>query len=169
MIEVAELMSLGDWRPESFPRLGVNPLKRRDALQETQLLDLRFDALRMTAGLLLELRTALQVRDANTGVLVARGVRDVVWAAGARSTPKTAWTIGGSIPRERNGLLELEFGLWPAPGAHLKVVCERAAFFVGDVPGLLGIPDYGTDDEATISANLAGWHSEFDLTGAAFS
>jgi hypothetical protein len=38
----------------------MNPLTETDALQEAQLLGVRFDALSLTAGLLFELRIALQ-------------------------------------------------------------------------------------------------------------
>lgn len=151
-----------------FAQPEMDPLTERGALQEAQLLDVRVDALRSTVGLLFELRLALQLREANTGVLVARGVRELSWAAGPRSTEKTAWTVGGSIPRNADRLFGLELGMWPAPGAQLKLVAESAAFFAGDVPGLDRIPDYGEDDEATIRAQLAGWHSEFTPVHAVF-
>jgi hypothetical protein len=49
------------WREyASLPEM--DPLTEDDALQEAQLLDVRFDALRSTVGLLFELRTALQLR-----------------------------------------------------------------------------------------------------------
>jgi len=144
----------------------MDPLTEDDALQEAQLLDVRFDALRATAGLLFELRTALQLREANTGVLIARGVRTLSWSSDPRSTERTAWTVGGSVTRNIDRLFGLELGLWP--GAQLVVVAESAAFFAGDVPGLDRIPDYGSDDDATIRANLAGWRSEFMPVHAVF-
>jgi hypothetical protein len=126
----------------------MDPLTEKDALQEAQLLDLRFDALRSTVGLLFELRLALQLRTANTGVLVAHGVRDLSWTAGSRSTAKTAWTVGGSFPSNENRLFHLELGMWPAPGAQLRLIAESAAFFAGDVVGLdEAPPDYGLDDD----------------------
>ena len=146
----------------------MDPLTEDDALQEAQLLDVRFDALRSTLGLLFELRTALQLRETNTGVLVARGVRELEWSAGQRSTPKTAWTVGGSVVTNADRLFRLELGMWPAPGAQLRVVAGSAAFFAGDVPGLDRIPDYVSDDEATIRANLADWRSEFMPVHAVF-
>lgn len=146
----------------------MDPLTEDDALQEAQLLDVRFDALRSTVGLLFELRTALQLREGNTGVLVAGGVRELSWSAGQRSTSRTAWTVGGSVTSNADRLFGLDLGMWPAPGAQLRVVAESAAFFVGDVPGLDRIPDYLDDDEATIRAQLAGWHSEFVPVHAVF-
>ncbi len=146
----------------------MDPLTEDDALQEAQLLDVRFDALRSTLGLLFELRTALQRREANTGVLVARGVRELSWSAGQRATPRTAWTVGGSVTSNADRLFSLDLGMWPPPGAQLRVVSESAAFFAGDVPGLEGIPDYGSDDEAEIRANLAAWSAEFVPVHAVF-
>jgi hypothetical protein len=144
----------------------MDPLTEDDALQEAQLLDVRFDALRSTVGLLFELRTALQLREANTGVLVARQVRELSWVAerlhyGDEPPPmnRMAWTVGGSIPRNEDRLFGLTLGMWP--GAQLELRAESAAFFAGDVPGLDRIPDYTEDDEATVRAQLAGWGSEF--------
>jgi len=56
----------------------MDPLTEEDALQEAQLLDVRFDALSLTVGLLFELRMAQQLREANTGqyqAMTRRGTR----------------------------------------------------------------------------------------------
>ena len=140
----------------------MDPLTEDDALQEAQLLDVRFDALRSTAGLLFELRTALQLREANTGVLIVRGVRTLTWSSCPRDTERTAWTVGGSVVTSTDWWFGLELGLWPAPGAQLSVTAESAAFLVGDVPGLDRIPDYLEDDECTVRDQLASWQSQFE-------
>lgn len=166
------LRSDARWREfASLPEM--DPLTEDGALQEAQLLDVRFDALRSTVGLLFELRTALQLREANTGVLVAHQVHELSWSAerlhyGDEPPPmnRMAWTVGGSIPRNENRLFGLALGVWP--GAQLTLTAESAAFFVGDVPGLERIPDYVSDDEATIKANLASWHSDFVPVRAVF-
>lgn len=155
------------WREYAI-KPEMDPLTDEDALQEAQLLDVRFDAMRSTLGLLFELRTALQFREANTGVLVARGVRELAWSAGPRSTSRTAWTVGGSVASNVGKLFSLHLGLWPVPGAQLRLSAESAAFFCGDVPGLACIPDYGSDDEEQIRANVAAWNSEFVPARAAF-
>jgi hypothetical protein len=168
MITIEDLL-LPDprWREyASMPEM--DPLTEDDALQEAQLLDIRFDSLRSTAGLLFELRTALQLREANTGVLILRGVRSLKWTSGPRETERTAWTVGGSVVTSTDRLFGLELGLWPAPGAQLTLGAESAAFFAGDVPGLDRIPDYLDDDEPTIRAQLASWRSAFMLVSAVF-
>ncbi|NYE96240.1 hypothetical protein FHU41_002490 [Psychromicrobium silvestre] len=146
----------------------MNPLTEDDALQEAQILDVRFDALRSTVGVLFELRTALQLRQANTGVLIARGVREISWSTGGQSPrPRFAWVVAGSTIGIADRLFDLRLsGLHP--GAQLVLVAESAAFFTGDVPGLDRIPDYGEDDEATVRSNLAQWNSEFEPKQAVF-
>jgi hypothetical protein len=144
----------------------MDPLSEQGALQEAQLLDVRFVALKSTVALLFELRTALQLRESNTGVLIARGVRELSWTAGARTTRRTAWTVGGSFPRNERQLFDLTLGMWPQ--AQVRLISESAAFFSGDVPGLDRIPDYGDDDENTIDANIARWTSRFIPNHAVF-
>jgi hypothetical protein len=127
------------------------------ALQEAQLLDVRIDALRSTVGLLFELRAALQLREANTGVLIAHGVREVSWSVGSHLTPRTAWAVLRSHTEVSGGLFTFSLKTWPE--SQLMVRAESAAFYLGDVPELDRMPDYVSDDEMTIRASLAGWQS----------
>lgn len=146
----------------------VNPLTDNDALQEAQLLALRFDAASRTASLLFELRMALQLHETNTGVLVVRGVRGLAWSGPERATPRTAWTVGGSSVGVSGGLFCMKLGLWPSPGAQVNLVAKSAAFFAGDVPGLNDVPsDYIEDDEETIRSNLADWDSPIVVVSTA--
>lgn len=168
MITVEELLQPS---PElrNLAQPDMDPLTEDDALQEAQLLDIRVDALRLTVGLLFDLRSALQLREANTGVLVAHGVRELTWSAGSRDTDLTAWTVGGSVTHNERGLFGLKLGMWPSPGAHLSLIAERAAFLAGDIPGLPETPpNYGDDDETTIRAGLAHWGSQFSPIHAIF-
>lgn len=77
----------------------MDPLTEEDALQEAQVLDVRFDALAGVVGVLFELRQALQLQEANTGVLVAHGVRELTWSGPSRDTTLTAWSVGSSVPQ----------------------------------------------------------------------
>ncbi|MFV0462523.1 MAG: hypothetical protein ACK5MP_04905 [Nostocoides sp.] len=81
----------------------MDPLTESDALQEAQLLDVQLDAVREQLALLFELRMALQLREPDTGVLVARGVREFSWTAPPRSSLRTAWSVGGSQVDNRAG------------------------------------------------------------------
>ena len=168
MITVGELLGPDLALRRFAAQPEMDPLTEDDALQEAQLLDVRFDALRSTVGLLFELRLALQLREGNTGVLVARGVRELSWSTGGESpAPRFAWTVAGSKIGTTNKLFDLRItGM--RPGAGLGLVAESAAFFAGTVPGLERIPDYVDDDDATVRTQLAGWHSEFVPVGAVF-
>lgn len=166
MIAIQDLLQPDDrWR-EFASQPEMDPLSEDDALQEAQLLDVRFDAARTTVGLLFELRVALQLREANTGVLIARGVHGLSWTGDPQSTTRTAWAVLGSRPEAHDGLFALGLATWPE--SRLSLRAESAAFFAGDVPGLDRIPDYVSDREATIRANLASWHSKFMPVRAVF-
>lgn len=147
----------------------MDPLTEEGALQEAQLLGVKFDALSGVAGLLFELRVALQLRETNTGVLIARGVRQLTWSGLSRDTPMTAWTVGGSEPQSVAGLFGLQLGMWPAPGAQLSLKAESAAFFAGDVPGLTEAPpNYSNHDRGTLGNEVADWDSSFEPVSAVF-
>jgi hypothetical protein len=168
MITISELIAGASGA--SYPAADVNPLTEGDALQEAQLLALKFDAVAGTASLLFELRVALQLHETNTGVVVARGVRRLTWSGPERRTSRTAWTVGGSTVRAEGALWRMELGLWPSPGAQVELAAEAAFFFAGDVPGLDEVPpNYIEDDEETIRSGLAHWDSPILVLGAARS
>lgn len=167
MMAIEDLLSFPLGMGGYSDHLAMNPLTEIDALQEAQLLDVRIDALRSTVGLLFELRMALELQEANTGVLVAHGVREVTWSAVPRSTSKTAWNVVESVPNPRNGLFHLFLGM--LPDAELRLSATSAQFFIGDVEGIGDVPpNYVDDDEATIQAGIAGWRSRFSPVGAVF-
>jgi hypothetical protein len=149
-------------------RLEGNPLTQDHALQEAQLLDVRLDAVTRTVGVLFELRLALQLHEANTGVLVASGVRELSWSGPERETDLTAWIVDGSLPRHDNRLFSLMLGMWPAPGAELNIRAENAIFCSGDVPDLPPHPDYMDSDPTKVRGKIANWDSQFVVVGAAF-
>jgi hypothetical protein len=165
MIVIEDLLFASDLRRhDGSPEM--DPLTEADALQEAQLLDLRFDALRSSVGLIFELRTALQLREANTGLLVAHGVREIAWSANIRSTDRAAWNVMRSTPHCEDRLFTLNIVM--SPQARLTLVAQSAGFYVLDVPGLDDAPpDYGADDE-TVRSRLAGWHSTFTPVQAVF-
>jgi len=147
----------------------MDPLTEDDALQEAQVLDVRFDALAGVIAILFELRQALQLQEASTGVLVARGVRELGWTGPERDTALTAWSVGSSVPSAKDRLFGLSLVLWPHPGARLMLTAESAAFFVGDVPGLSEAPpDYSQGDRRALDSEVAGWDSPFEPVSAVF-
>lgn len=156
----------GPWRREYGSKPEMDPLTEEDALMESQVLDVRFDTLRGRVAVLFELRLALQLREGNTGLLIADGVTALEWDAAPRETARTAWNVVGSVPRVARGVLELRLGMLPQ--AELLVRAGSAAFYSGDVPGLLEIPDYGEASDAELTAKLAQWDSDFSPRRAVF-
>lgn len=147
----------------------MDPLTDHDALQEAQVLDVRLDALSGVVGILFDLRQALQLQEANTGVFVGRGVRELRWSGPSRDTALTAWSIGSSVPRTEDRVFALSLVMWPHPGAQLTLAVESAAFYVGDVPGLAEAPpDYTDRDRTNLDHAVACWDSSFEPVSAVF-
>lgn len=84
-------------RYASMPEM--DPLTEEDALQEAQVAGVRFDALTRVVGIIFERRQALQLREANTGVLIAHGVWELSWSGSKRDEGLSAWPIDSSVPR----------------------------------------------------------------------
>lgn len=164
---IDELLSGGQGLRQFAAQPEMDPLTEEDALQEAQILELRLDAVRSRVGVLFELRTALQLREGNTGVLVANGVRSIAWEAAPRATRRTAWNVVGSVPNNVHGLLDLVLSMWPEGRLHL--IAEDAAFFVGNVPDLQDAPpSYVESDDDTLHFGIAGWGSAFVPVHAVF-
>lgn len=169
MMRIDDLLHLDSALRQYASLPEVDPLTEEDALQEAHVLDIRFDALAGVAGILFELRQALQLFEASTGVLVASGVRELGWTGPARDTALTAWSVGSSVPSATDGLFGLSLVMWPHPGARLTLRAASAAFFVGDVPGLAEAPpDYTDRDRAVLGRDVAGWDSPFEPSSAVF-
>ena len=165
----ASIMKISDFLLPEFAernRLAPpdpDPLVEPDALQEAQLLGIKFDATTGALGVLFDLRTALELRNANTGLLVARGVWEVSWLSTSRPTDLTAWTIGSSLP----GSGGMKFSMWPAPGAQFSFKSTAMLFTCGDVPHLNDAPPNYLDlDASSVQGQLASWESEFEATAA---
>jgi hypothetical protein len=167
MMKISSLLNI---RAGFLPEVGpteVDPFSMEDGLQEAQVLDIRLDTLTGVAAILLELRLALHIRGSNTGLIVAHGVRELVWSAPARDTPLTAWSVGSSRCVRDEGILRMNLTMWPHPGAQLLLSAEAATFFVGDVPGLSeSPPDYTEMSPGEGDGEIAGWESEFVVVGA---
>lgn len=144
--------------------LVANPLTTEDALVEAQLLGVRFDAWVGTAALLFELRMCEQFPLSNTGLFVARGVRDLRWSAPELLTRRRAWTVDASVVRANVDSTDLALDLW---GARLTVVSKTAEFFAVNVSGIDGRPpDYGEGKDREVLEQLATWDSPIDVVGA---
>jgi hypothetical protein len=144
----------------------MDALTENDALQEAQLVDVRFEALTGTAWLLFDCRQAIQLRMPNTAVLVVKGVRRLEWSGESRGA-RTAWNVVGSDPEALKGTFVLRLAFFP--DAVLEIEGLAAEFFVGVVRGLGDAPpDFAEDDERTITSNMPSWESTFEPTHATF-
>jgi hypothetical protein len=145
----------------------MDPLTESDTLQESQLLDLRLHAVSSTAGLLFELRTALQFEYGNAALLVIRGLRQANWRAVERGGERTAWSVMGSAITARPGHLELNIAL--APSASVEILGTNAEFYVLDIPEIGETPpDYCSDGEVQLRAGLPNWGSPFSILHASY-
>lgn len=169
MMKIDYLLGLTPALRKHSSRPEADPLTEDDALQEAQLLDIRFDAIAGVVGILFELRQALQLREANTGVLVAHGVSELTWSGLPRHTTLTAWSVGTSRPQVTEGTFGLSLVMWPHPGAQMTLAAANAGFFVGDVPDLSAAPpDYTGLDRASVGGEIANWSSIFEPVSAVF-
>lgn len=147
----------------------VAPLEEDHALQEAQLIDVRFDAVTRRAALLFDLRVALQLREADTGVLVIREVEGLSWSAPRQLGDLIAWSVGSSVARSLGGLFELSLSMWPHPGSDVVVRGAGAFFVSGDAVGIGQIPpDYTINDRESVRGRIPGWDSEFAPHSATF-
>ncbi|WP_406354023.1 hypothetical protein [Streptomyces sp. NBC_00658] len=78
MTSVEALLTTAETGTSADP-IGWDPLREPDALQEVGLLDCRVCPLTGRAGLLLDMRSALQYRTGNAALLVVRGLRSFHW------------------------------------------------------------------------------------------
>jgi len=144
----------------------MNPLRDGEALLESQITQIRFSTLESVAGILFEFRTSLQLIEANTGVLVARGIREFTWSSERRERQLTAWSVIGSKPWRQGNLNFLEMSLYP--NAHLKLVVEECAFYYVSVEGLEAAPPDYSLGYSQVQSKIANWHSSFDTIVAAY-
>jgi hypothetical protein len=144
----------------------MDPLTEKDALQEARLSEMVFDAVNKRVGMLFDLRGALQLRMAYTGLLVLRAVEDFSWDSDHRLTIRTAWNVVGSIPVNEDGVVSLR--LYFSPDAEMAVVARSAAFYAGDVLGLPDTPPDFAGSDAEVAAGMASMDSPFAPTQATF-
>jgi hypothetical protein len=146
----------------------TDALANLDALQEADLVDVRFDALSASLVLLLDLRTSLQYHLANTAVLALRGLAELHWTShDGRGSRRMAHNVMSSKPGVEYGRVTLEVVC--LNGWRLWATASAGEFYVGDIPGLSEAqPNFVTDDEKTILAGMPDWESPFIPKSATF-
>ncbi len=101
----------------------MDALTEEGALQEAALVDVRFDVVESTLGLLFDLRLALQLRMGNAGILIGREASAcMAW------WPAPLARDRGLDPTTRLGHLSLRLGF--APDAELLLETASAEFYL---------------------------------------
>lgn len=139
----------------------MDPLTEEGALQEADLVAVKLDVMTASAGLLFDLRNALQLRSGNAALLIARGVDRFEWdVQDVRDVPFVSHLVTGSAPSVDGCLFELALGFVPDAGLTLRA--RGAEFFVGNVPALgEAPPDFLESSADLIRAEMPGWASVF--------
>lgn len=154
MIVISDLLQAHTWE---HPKSEDWVLGEDDAFLEAQVIDVRLDAIHSTAGILIDLRTSLQLGGSNTGVLVVDDVTMLQWAAGVTPIGKTAWTIVGSEIRSFGKGVEVLLRLHP--NCELVMRGVSAVFHAIEVPDLDMIPDFLSDTDDEVRRMTANWES----------
>lgn len=131
-----------------------------DALDESQLLAVRFDAVRGVAAVVLDLRLALNDFRGNVGLLVANEVSTIEWGRQPGVLGLRAWTVAGSRLGSTAEGWAVKLDFWPAPGANMTIVSNGVQFIEG-VASLPAMPDY-VNEHVSAEVYVEGvWSAEF--------
>ncbi|MEU3954449.1 hypothetical protein AB0F45_19360 [Streptomyces achromogenes] len=137
MTRIEDLFISGADGASSDP-IGWDPLREPDALQEAGLLDCRVSPLTGRAGLLLDMRTALQYRTANAALLVVRGLRSFRWSEEALERDLLNFAVMSSAPTGVKRMWRIDLGLFP--DGELSIEGMAADFFLLDAQGVPEAP-----------------------------
>ncbi|WP_148222487.1 hypothetical protein [Rhodococcus opacus] len=139
-----------------------DPLLIDDLLQECALLDVRHFASSSVVGLLLDLRTALQLDVGNTALLVIGGVSGYSWVSDALEADTMMRTVVGSKPTPSATDYKIELAC--SPQSTFEAKGKWASFFEGNVRSIgESQPDLTSDDPATLVSGFPNWQSELEV------
>ncbi|MFB6720592.1 hypothetical protein ACFCV3_10545 [Kribbella sp. NPDC056345] len=123
--------------------------------------------MRGRAGLLFDLRGALQIQAANAALVIVAGLSSVSWSGIPRGD-RTAWSVVDWRPESARESWQAVVGF--VPDAELTVLGTGAAFYVGNIPGGdAPPPDYLTASDDELRAGSPLWSSTVDLVAAMFT
>ncbi|MFD4539041.1 hypothetical protein [Streptomyces bauhiniae] len=138
--------------------ISWDALREPDALQEASLLDCRVCPLTGRAGLLLDMRTALQYRTGNAALLIVRGLRSFQWSEEAFERELLPFAVMTSAPTVAKRMWRMDLGLFP--DGELSVEGKAADFFLLDAHGIPEAPpSYSDHHLAQVKSDLPWWES----------
>ncbi|MEU5314788.1 hypothetical protein [Streptomyces sp. NPDC021562] len=136
-----------------------DPLREPDALQEVGLIDCRMCPLTGRAGLLLDMRTALQYRTGNAALLVVRGLQSFQWSEEPQERTLIAFTIMSSTPATSRRIWQMRMGLFP--DGELSVSGKAADFHLLEIDEIPEAPPlYSERTLNEVRKDLPWWDSE---------
>ncbi|MCW2815438.1 MAG: hypothetical protein JWN84_2893 [Nocardioides sp.] len=139
------------------PALEADPFTDESALDEAQLLDVRFDAVNGLVGILLEMRMAILFSEGEAALVVARSVSSLSVSADLVGH-RIVRGVGATVTEVRRPRVQVALHL----GTRGTVAVEAGSLscYLLAVPGLPEAPpDYVSGDEAEVQAGLPQWHS----------
>ncbi|MFJ8544786.1 hypothetical protein ACIRFH_22695 [Streptomyces sp. NPDC093586] len=143
----------------SAPPIGWDPLLEPDALQEVGLLDCRICPLTGRAGLLLDMRSALQYRTGNAALLVVRGLASFQWNEEPLERDLLPFAIMSSTPSASRKGWRMNLGL--IPDGELSVTGQGADFHLLEAHGVPDAPpDYTERRLNEVRDGLPWWDSD---------
>lgn len=157
---IGDLFDAEAQRPDTGDSSEPNPFVEQDALYDSQILDVRYDALRSVLGIIVEMRLADRIVNCGAALIVASEVTDFSWQQIGRHGHRTAWTVLASTAHRVGDSISME--LLTLPNARLTFSAKRASYYSLTLDGIAddsAPPDYTSSTLAEIRAEIAGWNS----------
>ncbi|MCX4972695.1 hypothetical protein [Streptomyces sp. NBC_00620] len=168
MTSVEALLTTAETGTSADP-IGWDPLREPDALQEVGLLDCRVCPLTGRAGLLLDMRSALQYRTGNAALLVVRGLRSFHWDEEPLERDLRPFTIMSSTPSAaKKKEWRMDIGL--IPDGELSVTGKNADFYLLEAEGVPDAPPLFLERQLhEVRDGLPWWDSECTVLNSSTS
>lgn len=161
MIRVIDVV-LGAGRAVAAAGAGEDPFREDGVLAETQVVGVISVPGADVAGLLLDLRTALQLDEGNAGLLVARGGALIEADASGVGVPPQALPVVASSTFQDRGRATVRLATHPA--GSFTVGGAKLSFHVLDVSSIPDVPpDYTDPDWSWTSDQLPQWGSGCEI------
>lgn len=161
MIRIIDVV-LGAGRAATAAGTEEDPFREDDVLAEAQVLGVIGLPGADAAALLLDLRTALQLDEGNTGLLVARGGALIDVDGSGIGVPPRALPImtSSTVQAQQRAVIRLE----THPGGSFAIGGAQLAFHVLGVPSIPDVPpDYTEPGWSWTTVHLPQWNSGCEL------
>ncbi len=134
-------------------------------LSDAVLLDLLHYSLYSTAAILIDLRTSVYFQRENTGLIVFRGVNEIVLNENFNRTlyPKVIWMLGDiSLAKTKRGLKFLV----SLTESKIQVVAQKVEFYIGNARNIGEVATALDEGVENYIQTTPHWESEFEIIAA---